>query len=58
MKTVWILVVLANNGHFINQVIPTLEFRTEQLCKKAIAQFTANAQTTGTVRMRCEEIEK
>lgn len=59
MKTVWILIVLAQNGHFINNVIPTLEFTSQRTCENAIRRFVNDASDKkGTVQMRCVEIEK
>lgn len=59
MNTVWVLISLLNNGHFGNYVVPTLEFKTQEACHKAIEVFKADSENqSGTVRMRCVRIEK
>jgi hypothetical protein len=59
MNTVWILVALVSNGHFVNTIVPTMEFSTQQKCEAAIAAFEHDAQgKTGSSRMRCVRIEK
>ena len=59
MKIVWVLVVLANNGHFVNTMIPTLEFTSKQKCDEAIVKFVNESNRgAGTARMKCVEIEK
>lgn len=59
MNTVWVLIALVSNGHFVNTVVPTLEFKTQETCQRAIEAFKADAEgQSGTVRMRCVRIEK
>jgi hypothetical protein len=56
---VFVLIVIANNGHFANTVVPTLEFKTRDACERAIATFANESKNRdGTVRMRCVAIEK
>lgn len=56
---VFVLIVLSNNGHFANTVVPTMEFRTRELCERAISTFKNDSEgRDGTVRMRCVGIEK
>jgi hypothetical protein len=56
---VFVLIVLANNGHFANTVVPTIEFSTREKCEQAIRVFKNDADgKEGTVRMRCVGIEK
>ena len=56
---VFVLIVLANNGHWANTVIPTLEFSSREKCERAIATFKNESEgRDGTVRMRCVAIEK
>ena len=56
---VFVLIVLANNGHFANTVVPTLEFKTREACERAISTFKNESENReGTVRMRCVGIEK
>lgn len=57
--TVWILVALIYNGHLSNEVVPTLEFSTQEKCLTAIKAFEADSiDKKGTARMRCVRIEK
>jgi len=59
MNTVWVLIALVSNGHFVNTVVPTMEFTTQQRCEAAIVVFEQEAQgKTGSTRMRCVRIEK
>ena len=59
MNTVWVLIVLASNGHFLRNVIPTLEFTSQERCIAAIRAFEDEAKKdTGYVNMRCVRIEK
>lgn len=59
MNTVWVLIALVSNGHFVNTVVPTMEFATQQKCEAAIAVFEQESQgKTGSTRMRCVKIEK
>jgi len=59
MNTVWVLIALVSNGHFVHTVVPTMEFSTQQKCEAAIVAFDQDAQgKTGSVRMRCVRIEK
>ena len=56
---VFVLIVLNNNGHFTNTVIPTMEFNTREKCEQAIRTFESDSNgQTGLVRMRCVRIEK
>lgn len=56
---VFVLVVIASNGHYNNNVIPTLEFSTREKCERAIDRFKYDSDgRDGTVRMRCVQIEK
>ena len=58
-EIVFVLIVLAQNGHFRNIVIPTLEFRTQEKCEQAIRTFARDSEgKDGTVAMRCVRIEK
>jgi len=59
MNTVWVLVSLVYSGHFVNSIVPTMEFKTQEKCEAAIAAFEYDAQgRTGSVKMRCVRIEK
>lgn len=59
MNTVWVLIALVSNGHFVHTIVPTMEFATQQRCEAAIAAFENDAQgKTGTAKMRCVRIEK
>jgi hypothetical protein len=59
MNTVWVLVSLVYSGHFVNTIVPTMEFSTQQKCEAAIVVFEQDAQSkTGSARMRCVRIEK
>jgi hypothetical protein len=56
---VFVLIVLSNNGHFANTVVPTMEFTTREKCERAITAFKIDSDgRDGTVRMRCVGIEK
>ena len=56
---VFVLIVLNNNGHFTNTVIPTMEFNTVQKCEQAIRAFEDDLKgKTGYANMRCVRIEK
>lgn len=59
MNTVWVLISLVYSGHFVNTIVPTMEFTTSQKCEAAIAAFEHDAQgKTGAARFRCVRIEK
>lgn len=59
MNTVWVLISVIYSGHFVNTIVPTVEFTTQQKCEAAIAAFEYDAQgKTGVARMRCVRIEK
>lgn len=59
MNTVWVLISLVYSGHFVNTIVPTLEFGTQQKCETAITAFEQEAQgKTGAARFRCVRIEK
>lgn len=56
---VFVLIVISSNGHFVNPVIPTLEFSSREKCERAISTFKNEADgREGYVRMRCVAIEK
>lgn len=59
MNVVWVLIALINNGHFNHAVVPTLEFKTEEACVRAIAVFEQETNgKRGSAAMRCVRIEK
>lgn len=59
MNTVFVLVSLVYSGHFVNTVVPTMEFSTREKCQAAIVAFTNDATNqSGSVSMRCVRIEK
>ena len=59
MNTVWVLVALVYSGHFVNTIVPTMEFTTREKCEAAIVAFERDAESQkGSVRMRCVRIEK
>ena len=56
---VFVLIVISSNGHWMNPVIPTLEFSSAQKCEQAIQTFKQEAKgKRGDVEMRCVAIEK
>lgn len=61
---VWVLVALVSNGHGTMTAVPTMEFKTKELCEKAIYSFWEDARhvrdgsTRAISRMRCVRIEK
>lgn len=56
---VFVLIVVTSNGHWLNPVIPTLEFTTRDKCEQAIRTFTNESKRErGNVEMRCVAIEK
>jgi hypothetical protein len=56
---VFVLIVIANNGHFANNVIPTMEFSSREKCEHAIQVFDNESKgRRGHVEMRCVAIEK
>jgi hypothetical protein len=58
-SAVFVLVVIAFNGHWNNTVVPTLEFSTREKCEQAIRTFEDDARgRDGTVKMRCVRIDK
>ena len=59
MKTVFVLIAIAYNGHSSNAVIPTLEFSTMEKCQAAIVEIEKDTNgKSGTAKMRCVKIEK
>jgi len=59
MNTVWVLIALVSNGHFVHTVVPTMEFTNREKCEAAIVAFEQDAQgKTGNARFRCVRIEK
>jgi len=59
MNTVWVLVSLVFSGHFVNSIVPTMEFTTREKCEEAIVAFTSDAKgKTGSASFRCVRIEK
>ena len=59
MNTVFVLISIVHTGHFVNPIVPTMEFGTLQKCEAAIVAFDKEAQgKSGIVRMRCVRIEK
>ena len=59
MNTVFVLVSLVYSGHFVNTVVPTMEFSTQEKCQAAIVAFANDAANQkGSVSMRCVRIEK
>ncbi|MHB8123888.1 MAG: hypothetical protein ACYDG4_17335 [Desulfuromonadaceae bacterium] len=58
-SSVWILAVLAYDGHLGWNITPTLEFKTQEKCEAAIKQFEDDSRgKRGKVDMRCVRIEK
>jgi hypothetical protein len=57
---VFVLIVITSNGHWMNPVIPTMEFTTRDKCEQAIRTFQNEAKSSsrGNVEMRCVGIEK
>jgi hypothetical protein len=56
---VFVLIVITSNGHWLNPVIPTLEFKTREKCEQAIRTFANESKhEKGNVEMRCVGIEK
>ncbi len=56
---VFVLIVITSNGHWMNPVIPTMEFTTRDKCEQAIRTFHNEAKANrGNVEMRCVGIEK
>ena len=59
MNTVYVLISLIYSGHFVNTVVPTMEFKTQEKCLAAIVAFENEAKgKEGRVTMRCVKIEK
>ncbi len=59
MNTVYVLISLVYSGHFVNTIVPTMEFKTLEKCQAAIVAFEQESQgKKGDARMRCVKIEK
>jgi hypothetical protein len=59
MNIVWVLIAIVNNGHFGNNIVPTLEFTSREKCQAAIYEFVEDAKgKDGRANMRCVRIEK
>ncbi len=59
MNTVYVLVALVYSGHFVNTIVPTMEFKTQEKCEAAIVAFSQDAQgKKGDARFRCVRIER
>lgn len=59
MNTVWVLISIVYSGHFVNTIVPTLEFKTQSQCEAAIDAFAKEAENReGRAKMRCVRIEK
>lgn len=59
MNTVWVLISLVYSGHYVNTIVPTMEFSTQQKCESAIVVFEQDSRSkSGSARFRCVRIEK
>jgi hypothetical protein len=59
MNTVWVLISLVYSGHYVNTIVPTMEFSTQQKCESAIVVFEQDSRgKSGAARFRCVKIEK
>ena len=59
MNTVYVLIALVYSGHFINSIVPTLEFKTLEKCQAAIQSIANDASgKKGEAYLRCVKVEK